>query len=114
MFDVMITLTEEQRKRAEARATELGYSDPRDYLHDLLEEALENDEPIDVIAGIREGLEDIRDGRVYPAADLDALLDTGHNPFTRANSLSHVATASTHTWRSASVSSDGNGRAAAV
>ncbi|MDX2140835.1 MAG: hypothetical protein SF123_22315 [Chloroflexota bacterium] len=77
MFDMVITLTDEQHKRAEARAAQLGYSDSRAYLLAVVEDVLEDEEFIDVIAGIREGLEDIRAGRVYPAGDLDALLDSG-------------------------------------
>jgi predicted transcriptional regulator len=77
MINVVIPLTEEQYKRAAARASELGYSDSRAYLLAVVEDVLEDEEFIDVIAGIREGLEDIRAGRVYPANDLDALLDSG-------------------------------------
>jgi hypothetical protein len=42
----------------------------------MIEDLLDK-EPVDVLAEIREGFRDIREGRAYPAADLDALLDSG-------------------------------------
>ena len=54
----------------------MGYESPDAYLLDLVADVLD-EEPVDVIASIRAGFEDVRAGRTYPASKLDELLDSG-------------------------------------
>jgi hypothetical protein len=60
MYDLKVSLTEEQRRRAEEKAHELGYTSPDEYLHDVIVDALDDgevtlDEAMDALrSGIRE------------------------------------------------------------
>ena len=76
MYNLTLTLTDEQRQRAEANARELGYPNSDEYLHAVIDELLDDIVPTDVVAAVREALEDIRAGRTYPASDLRRLLES--------------------------------------
>ncbi len=76
MYNLSLTLTDKQRERAEAKARELGYPNPDEYLHAVIDELLDDDAPTDVVAAVREALEDVRAGRTYPASDLRRLLES--------------------------------------
>jgi hypothetical protein len=83
------TLPERLREPVIARARELGYPTPDEYLVAIVEDALveevsadddDDDEPVDVVADLREAFADIRAGRLYDLknpGDLKRLLDSG-------------------------------------
>jgi hypothetical protein len=76
MYNLTLTLTDEQHLRAEAKAHELGYQNPDEYLHAVIDELLDDDPPTDVVTAVREALADIRAGRTYPASELRRLLES--------------------------------------
>jgi predicted transcriptional regulator len=63
MFSVTITLTEEQQKRAETLAHQHGFSRSDEYLHSLIEDALEG-EPTDdeIIDALKDSLREAKRG----------------------------------------------------
>jgi predicted transcriptional regulator len=63
MFSVTITLTEEQQKRAETLAHQNGFNRSGEYLHSLIEDALES-EPTDeeIIDALKASLREVKRG----------------------------------------------------
>jgi hypothetical protein len=74
MYNLSLTLSDEQRLRAEAKASELDYQNSDEYLHAVIDELLDDDRPTDLVSAVREALEDVRAGRTYPASELRRLL----------------------------------------
>jgi predicted transcriptional regulator len=71
MVDFLITLTDEQRQRAEARAQALGYDSPDEYLQAVLEQALENtDTQEEILASIERSLIQIQQGKVMSVDEM--------------------------------------------
>jgi hypothetical protein len=87
MIPMLDTLPERLREPVIARARELGYPTPDEYLVAIVEDALveevsddDDDEPVDVIESIRQSLAEIKAGKFYvlnSMEDLDRLLDSG-------------------------------------
>jgi Arc/MetJ-type ribon-helix-helix transcriptional regulator len=48
MYTLTLSLTDEQRERAESQARERGYASPDEYLHDVVTDALDEAEQSDV------------------------------------------------------------------
>jgi hypothetical protein len=79
MYIPTITLTDEQRQIAEAKARELGYAGPDEYLHDLLSDALEEHarpnvddgrSKEEILEGLRTSLRQALRGEGRPAREL--------------------------------------------
>ncbi|MCL4251309.1 MAG: hypothetical protein KJ065_24375 [Anaerolineae bacterium] len=72
MVDFVISLTEEQRKRAEARARALGYANPDEYLRALVERALEDDDDDaeHVLASLERSLKQVASGEVMSVDEM--------------------------------------------
>jgi predicted transcriptional regulator len=63
MFDVVISLTDEQKKRAEALAHAEGYAGPNEYLHALVEDALDDENTDEeIIAALKDSLREMKRG----------------------------------------------------
>ncbi|MCC6612907.1 MAG: hypothetical protein IT320_05465 [Anaerolineae bacterium] len=78
MVDFVISLTEEQRKRAEARARALGYANPDEYLHALVEHALEEDDDAEeVLASLDRSLAQMARGAVMTVDEMWRRLESG-------------------------------------
>ena len=79
MYIPTISLTDEQRQIAEAKARELGYAQTDEYLQDLLSEALEDSlrpdiddgrTKAEILAGLRTSLRQALRGEGRPAREL--------------------------------------------
>jgi transcriptional antiterminator Rof (Rho-off) len=81
MFNVVITLTDEQGQRVEARAAELGYSSPREYLHAVIEDVLEEEDDSDeeILASLERSLQQMQRGEVLTVAELWRRLESDDN-----------------------------------
>jgi predicted transcriptional regulator len=63
MFDLVIRLTDEQRKRAEALAHAEGYAGPDEYFHALVEDVLDEEMTDDeIIAALKDSLREAKRG----------------------------------------------------
>ncbi|MDX2137031.1 MAG: hypothetical protein SF123_02975 [Chloroflexota bacterium] len=63
MYNLMVTLTDEQRQRAEAKARELGYADSDSYLLAVIDDALEDEITTEeILTAIKDGIREAQRG----------------------------------------------------
>lgn len=81
-MDIVISLTEDQRERAEARAKALGYADSTAYLHALVEEALDDEDEEDeaaLLASLERSLLQVQRGETLTVEEMWRLVEQDDN-----------------------------------